>query len=1066
MNTSKQTMPMDKEGLQGALRIGRIIFIAALVVAGFYFFLAWQLGAWQLYVLGGVITAFCVANGISNRLIRNGRVKLGIWTILVGMYLVFPAASMLVADIGLIFGGAVVILVYVVASQTLSSSQTRQALLFSIPSALAAATMDYIGLDYRLFVPQIQIFIPAITGAIVLVVLFFIARQAWGGSMRNKILIGFVVISAGSVVILTFFLVNRTDQALQEAAFNELNAVQTIKHDQIVSYLEERESDMLVLEETTTNFRDNAITKLEAINTLKNDELASLYQDWSNDVKDVSSDPGVVAGTENLASGFRSLGASQARSLYLGKEDLNDAGDESDYSLAHAEQHDFFSGYTAIHGYEDAFLIDASGRIVYNVHKNESFGADLTAGPYQETNLATLYEGLKNAEAGQTFIADIATFDGQKVMFIGSPIYKGYRYLGVLAYQVSLEQINAIVQDRTGLTESSETYLVGKTAAGNELRSNRVVKEGEIGDPKPGEDADRALAGESGAVFKIGSTGNYEISVFEPVAIPGLNWAMLTTTSADEVFAPRPEGAERDYYTEYIASYGHNDLLLISPGGNVFYSVEKNDDYQTNILTGEYSDSNLSELVAVLSEEKDFEFADYAYYAPTGEPAAFFGVPLLSDENEVEVYIIAEVSLEQIDTILTQRAGLGETGESYLIGPDKLWRSDSRFLEELGVDSTIMNEDYRVDTVASNAALAGESGQAVIEDYRGETVLSVWSPVFIDEPDPSHPEGRFWGLITEIDQSEVAQPAQTATRIAMVIAAVILGVAVISALVFAQILTTPIRSLTEAAGQLAGGDLGTRATVQTEDEIGTLADAFNDMAVQLQRTLETLEQRVADRTRALATSTEVSRRLSTILDRDRLVREVVEQLQAAFGYYHAHIYLYGDDKRNLDMVGGTGDAGRTMLARGHSIGRGQGLVGRAAETGEPVLVPDTSQAEGWLPNPLLPETRAELAVPIAIGDEILGVLDVQHNVTGELTEADADLIQAIANQVAIALQNAQAYERAQRQARREAQFGEISQSIQSAATIDEVLKIAVRKLGQTLEVKRANVELSMRKDQT
>lgn len=172
--------------------------------------------------------------------------------------------------------------------------------------------------------------------------------------------------------------------------------------------------------------------------------------------------------------------------------------------------------------------------------------------------------------------------------------------------------------------------------------------------------------------------------------------------------------------------------------------------------------------------------------------------------------------------------------------------------------------------------------------------------------------------------------------------------------------------------------------------------------------LRTLEQTVAERTQALAVSAQVSRKLSAVTDERTLVTEVVEQLQSAFGYYHAHIYLLEADGETLRMAGGTGQVGKTLLERGHSLPIGKGLVGRAAQTRQPVLVSETRADPNWLPNPLLPETQAEIAVPILSGEQVLGVLDVQNNLVNSLGAQDVQVIGAIADQVAIALQNIRA----------------------------------------------------------
>jgi ABC-type uncharacterized transport system substrate-binding protein/putative methionine-R-sulfoxide reductase with GAF domain len=219
---------------------------------------------------------------------------------------------------------------------------------------------------------------------------------------------------------------------------------------------------------------------------------------------------------------------------------------------------------------------------------------------------------------------------------------------------------------------------------------------------------------------------------------------------------------------------------------------------------------------------------------------------------------------------------------------------------------------------------------------------------------------------------------------------------------------------------------------------------------ELQAIQTSLEERVKARTHALVTSTEVSRRLSTILNERQLIIEVVEQIKEAFDYYHVHIYMLDELTGDLIMAGGTGDVGAALLGSGHKILKGKGLVGRAAVNNVPVLVADTSTDPNWLPNPLLPETRSEVAVPIAIADKLLGVLDVQHDKVEGLRQEDIDLLQSIANQVAIALLNARSYTAMQQRADREARITSIGQKIQGTTSIEGALQVAVRELGRML----------------
>jgi GAF domain-containing protein/HAMP domain-containing protein len=286
------------------------------------------------------------------------------------------------------------------------------------------------------------------------------------------------------------------------------------------------------------------------------------------------------------------------------------------------------------------------------------------------------------------------------------------------------------------------------------------------------------------------------------------------------------------------------------------------------------------------------------------------------------------------------------------------------------------------------------------------------------------------------------------------LAAIVAGT--LLAQLFSRSITRPLTELMEATKAVASGDLTRQIVTAGGYEFAGLAGAFNSMVAQLGQTLKDLEER----SRALETSAEVSRRLSTILDQKQLVAEVVSQVQKAFSYYHTHIYLADEVSGDLVMAGGTGEAGRAMLAGGHKLPHGKGLVGRAAEAKAAVLVPDVSQDEGWLPNPLLPDTRSEIAVPIAAGERVLGVLDVQHNVAGGLGQADADLLQSIAGQVAIALQNTRLFAETRQKAEHEARINVINQHIQRATTLDSMLQVAAREVGQALGAQRVAVQLA------
>ena len=425
------------------------------------------------------------------------------------------------------------------------------------------------------------------------------------------------------------------------------------------------------------------------------------------------------------------------------------------------------------------------------------------------------------------------------------------------------------------------------------------------------------------------------------------------------------------------------------------------------------------------------------------EPLITIAVPITNVFGDFQGILAAELNLKFMWDLMDQ-LNVGEAGYAYVVD------REGNLLAYADTARVLRREN--VSQLAEVAAfIAGENeiehGAFVGNGIENEDSVQTFAK--LESPD--------WAVVTEVPTNEAFRDITATVALSSVFVLLAATLAGGFGILTARRIAGPIVTLTETAAQVAEGNLDLRTEVGGNLEVVRLGNAFNNMTAQLQELIGSLEQRVAVRTRALEISGSVSRQLSNILDQQELVTAVVELVKEAFDYYHAHIYLFDDKGENLVMVGGTGEAGQQMLANQHQIPAGRGLVGRAGQSGQSVLVADTAEDEAWLPNPLLPETQAEAAVPIAIGGQILGVLDVQHNIKAGLTQADVDLLEAIASQVAVGLRNANLYEAAQQQAAREARLNEINQKILRTTNVDEAMQVAVREIGRALNASQTIV---------
>jgi putative methionine-R-sulfoxide reductase with GAF domain/HAMP domain-containing protein len=274
----------------------------------------------------------------------------------------------------------------------------------------------------------------------------------------------------------------------------------------------------------------------------------------------------------------------------------------------------------------------------------------------------------------------------------------------------------------------------------------------------------------------------------------------------------------------------------------------------------------------------------------------------------------------------------------------------------------------------------------------------------------------------------------------------------------------PLNRLAQVAQEISQGNTTVKIPLDGSEEVHNLAVTLTELIEAERASVTTLEKRVADRTRDLEIVAEVGTATATILDSKRLLQEVVDLTKERFNLYHSHIYLLDEESTNLVLTAGAGEPGRIMVAEGHSIplDREQSLVARAARQRKGVTVNDVTQAADFLPNPLLPDTHSELAVPMIVGGNVIGVFDIQSEQVGRFTESDVNIQTTLAAQLGTSIQNVRTYEQSRRQAELESLTNAIGQMIQRTTSIEETLQIASRELGTAIGASRVKAQIGGR----
>ena len=660
-----------------------------------------------------------------------------------------------------------------------------------------------------------------------------------------------------------------TASTLRNEAFNKLTAVREIKrtaveryfqglNDQILTFSEDR---MVIdaMRQFRVSFRsfinENATTATD-LKSMRQDlftyytgEFASEYSNRNSGLSPDVEQHFSRLDDDSIALQYHYI---RANKHPLGSKHLLDRPkDSSRYSELHSKVHPIIRNYLEKFGYYDIFLVDPdSGDIVYSVFKELDYSTSLKDGPYADTNFGQAFKEANDKGNKDTVVlVDYSRYYPSyeaPAGFIASPVFDGDEKIGIVLFQLPIDRLNAIMGERSGMGETGETYLVGEDGL---MRSDSYLDPenhsvvASFRNPDTGRvkttACNQALSGKTGSQVIIDYNGNPVLSSYTPVHLNGFTWGLLAEIDVAEAFCPKDtEG--KYFFEKYVELYGYYDLFLINPDGYCFYTVAKEADYQTNLLTGKFSDSNLGKLIRQVVDGQRFGMVDFAPYAPSNnDPASFIAQPVVNN-GKTELIVALQLPLEAINNIMQKREGLGKTGETYLVGPDHLMRSDS-FLDSArhSVKASFANPSAgSVKTLAAMEALGGKSGQGIIMDYNGNPVLSAYSPVTINHIP--------WALIAEIDEAEVVKDSVAAKLLSgrvwsIGIVSMIIVVCVILMSIFivrnlSKTLLRVIDGLSSSTEQVAS------AASQVSSSSQSLAQGASEQAASIEETSSSMEE--------------------------------------------------------------------------------------------------------------------------------------------------------------------------------------------------------------------------------
>jgi putative methionine-R-sulfoxide reductase with GAF domain/HAMP domain-containing protein len=424
----------------------------------------------------------------------------------------------------------------------------------------------------------------------------------------------------------------------------------------------------------------------------------------------------------------------------------------------------------------------------------------------------------------------------------------------------------------------------------------------------------------------------------------------------------------------------YNEIMVLDTEGNVVISTipdRERDSFQKQA----FFEKGLLRFYAGFVEESAF-----------GTENLIIATPIFDASREnMEGVLVLRSNAAVIKQIMENTPGFSEA-ETYLVNDSLIPVTKTRTPVE------------KVNTSAVHEALDQKTtgGTTIYSNYAGNQVLGYYKwfqPMQV-------------AVVAEVPLSFVRSSSLNSLAGSALLALFVVAIAIIAVVISARTIADPITTLAQTTESFAAGKLSARAIVDRQDEIGRLARAYNQMAVQLQEVIGSLEQRVTDRTQDLENQTmrlrvaaEIARDAASARQLRELLTQAAELIYQRFGFYYTGIYLLDNDQEYAVLVASPTEAGKKMIESNHKVRVGQiSTVGRVAGTGEARIALSTGTDAVPFHSPYLLNTKSEMALPLKVENRVTGVLDIQSDQPEAFDDDDIAIMQILADQLATAIE--------------------------------------------------------------